>query len=688
MVERLSCTTCRIRKTKCDRVHPCTNCQQGGFECTFPTERRRPRDSRRQLAKRLEKIESKFSALAQVLASGKDDESGRTLGTHSRTDSTSELGRLSQSVGQLSISADQSRYSNNSLWASLSHEIAEMRDLLDDDNFHEENPEPAHESPQCKRRGETLVLPTTNLLPNPPSPELSFDQSRVLWAAYESNVAPLVKIFHLPSLNTLYHDLTWGHAHRNSRTKAVLGAVHFAAVVSMDSIDCENALNCPKAHLVHRYRCQAERAFGEAGLMNTSSVLVLQAFVLYLTSMRRCDDTWLVLNWTGLAVRIATSLGLHQDGTKLGLDSFAIEMRRRLWWHLMLLEADLSTGHGVDSLLYGLSSNTQMPSNLNDTDIQPGMVSIPKSRIGFTDMIPNLVRYEIMLSSHNILRRPDQSARDTINSNLEKKTKAIEELRQLLEERYLRYCSEAVPLQWATRQIAQMKCRMLYFSVCHVMRLHRAPTSSNPETQIVGDRLFSIAVDIVDSIYDLETNEETCHWEWYFRGDVQWPLLVYLLNEVIERPASPLVDHAWAVMKQARKHYHAGRLPEPQGTRGTRGMLFRPMKELTAKAFVVKEDVVLREEVHDNCVGTLAQAGQSNRGVDEGAGLQQLDRPITSDRRALDQRPADNELWSSDRLATFQNFWNSPELGFSTSSYTDFQMPPFITEEAFDNFLL
>lgn len=45
--------------------------------------------------------------------------------------------------------------------------------------------------------------------------------------------------------------------------------------------------------------------------------------------------------WTllGVAVRIGQGLGLHRDGTSLGLSPFEIEMRRRLWWNIVVLDA-------------------------------------------------------------------------------------------------------------------------------------------------------------------------------------------------------------------------------------------------------------------------------------------------------------------------------------------------------------
>ena len=127
--ERLSCTTCRQRKVRCNRVQPCSNCVKAGFECAFPSGRRRPREGRYQLALRLQKLESHL----QDLASSFNPHNGPALkATAPATlaiekpiplDDQAVPANLSEDVGKLDINADQSRYSSNALWATLSQEV-------------------------------------------------------------------------------------------------------------------------------------------------------------------------------------------------------------------------------------------------------------------------------------------------------------------------------------------------------------------------------------------------------------------------------------------------------------------------------------------------------------------------------------------------------------------------------------
>lgn len=52
---------------------------------------------------------------------------------------------------------------------------------------------------------------------------------------------------------------------------------------------------------------------------------------------------------TGLLIRMGQALGLHRDGTHFDyLSPFEIEMRRRVWWTLCMLDVRASEDQGTD----------------------------------------------------------------------------------------------------------------------------------------------------------------------------------------------------------------------------------------------------------------------------------------------------------------------------------------------------
>ena len=74
-----------------------------------------------------------------------------------------------------------------------------------------------------------------------------------------------------------------------------------------------------KETLLKQYRFGVEQALARASFLNSDEIVTVQAFVLFLVCVRRHDDTRFVWSLTGLAIRIAQSLGLHRDGAKFGL---------------------------------------------------------------------------------------------------------------------------------------------------------------------------------------------------------------------------------------------------------------------------------------------------------------------------------------------------------------------------------
>ena len=151
-----SCTTCRRRKVRCDKRHPCSNCSKAGIECIFPGPGRAPRRSKKppdtELLARLRRLEG----VVQSLGKGIDGEELQPEGEDAKTDgehsmemqqqqpaevdpppqSAAEIfnkdkimkgrktnGSLDQEFGHLVVSEGRSRYVSNRFWASLTEEV-------------------------------------------------------------------------------------------------------------------------------------------------------------------------------------------------------------------------------------------------------------------------------------------------------------------------------------------------------------------------------------------------------------------------------------------------------------------------------------------------------------------------------------------------------------------------------------
>lgn len=111
-------------------------------------------------------------------------------------------------------------------------------------------------------------------------------------------------------------------------------------------------------------------------------MVLLQAVVVFLSALRNEDASRTAWSLTALIFHVARAMGLHRDGAAFGLGPFEIELRRRLWWHICLLDIRSSEYHGCEPIVHGFTFDAQMPLNVNDSDLAPGMSEPPVERRG------------------------------------------------------------------------------------------------------------------------------------------------------------------------------------------------------------------------------------------------------------------------------------------------------------------
>ena len=111
----------------------------------------------------------------------------------------------------------------------------------------------------------------------------------------------------------------------------------------------------------------------------------------------------------GVVIRSAERLGLHRDGTFLGLSPFETERRRRIWWQLQHLDVRLAIWAGSTSLSLQAAWDTQLPLNIEDHDLDPDAVDSPKERESLTSMSYCLWQHWF-LNEQRWFSRPDGSA--------------------------------------------------------------------------------------------------------------------------------------------------------------------------------------------------------------------------------------------------------------------------------------
>ncbi|KAL6857356.1 hypothetical protein J3F83DRAFT_751376 [Trichoderma novae-zelandiae] len=134
------------------------------------------------------------------------------------------------------------------------------------------------------------------------------------------------------------------------------------------------------------------------GRFATANAYSLEAMILhlqscFLTHNKLTTDHWFEM---GTLIRLAFRIGYHRDPDKLpGISVFDGEMRRRVWHNIFQVDALMSFQIGFPSMIPTEFCDTKVPRNLQFSDLEIGMTSLPAGRPLFEN---TPIRYPIAKS--------------------------------------------------------------------------------------------------------------------------------------------------------------------------------------------------------------------------------------------------------------------------------------------------
>lgn len=401
----------------------------------------------------------------------------------------------------------------------------------------------------------------------------------ILWEAYNENVAPLIVIVHKSTARNLFVEAAQHPETLDKNSEALVFAMYLSAVISMTHAQCMNQFGEDREIAIKRYRFAVEQALAKANFLNTQSLVLLQAAVLFLTTIRREDDSKFVWSMTSIVLRLAQSLGIHRDGTNFALKPFETEARRRLWWHLVLMDSRSSEDHGTDPLINENTSDTRLPLNVNDDELTPDMVNPPEEREGCTDVTFLLIRCEIIgaLRRANYVNFACPSGKIRMGEEgpfINRCERMIQIINDRVEERYIKQCDMNVPVHWAAATVGRLILAKLWLIVHHPMTRKDHVTHVSQATR---ESLFITAIEVLEFSRLLESNEKTAKWSWLFRTNMQWHGVAFVLSEVCVRPICPLTDRAWNAILSMYSDWELQ-------TKHKKSMLWRPLAALMKRA--------------------------------------------------------------------------------------------------------
>lgn len=347
----------------------------------------------------------------------------------------------------------------------------------------------------------------------------------------------------------------------------------------------------PKAPLLARYRFALEQAIAKTNLLADLDFTVLTALVLYLTVVRRHDDSRFCWTTTGLAIRIAQGLGLHRDGTRFGLPPLEVEMRRRVWWACCSLDMRCAEEAGTDLTIVNRTFDTEFPTNIDDADIGPETTEMSAGREGLTDTAVALVRHETLALCRRLFALATAAGSvcpKDAGSSMAERERMLVEVYERVETTFLRHlASTSSPVSVMIAMVARIVMAKSSLIIYQPMLF---PGTGPDLSSEIKERLFVSAVEIVEYVRRLNTDPQFKRWRWLFQTYTHWHAVAYILLEMTQRAWTPPLERAWADLNGSLADEYA-----PQMTRSADHLaVWMPLRRLLLKARRHREAEVAR----------------------------------------------------------------------------------------------
>ncbi|CAK7262528.1 hypothetical protein SEPCBS57363_000112 [Sporothrix epigloea] len=605
-----SCYSCYRRKVRCDRAVPCGYCERHGLVCVaHPIKASVVTDTDGTVAKKTPNLQSISDRLARVedllarlvertegpdildaltlpptLGNNTSDACSRhknpRLQRQHHGPSQSQADQPSESTWEILLNDGQEK---GALSFAVSPSVGStpqdgMKHSMHDRSAvwrppqlpfpHTSTPtsSPRNTLPGCTSQSHAHNM--SNVYTLYPSTQLALQ----LWSVYVKAVDPVVKILHIPTVQSTVVATILDPPSAAPSTLALTLAIYYAALTA------EPTILAPEESRVQIERCKTalDSLLTIANLVDCPDMPFLQALSIYVTCLRVHEvgrSVW-VLN--GLAIRLAQSMGLHRDGIHLRPSPFETEMRLRLWWHLCVLDSRAPEDQGLQPNSAVTSCELRQPRNVNDAQLYPGMTQLPADVAGsWTDMSFFLVQTEGCRQMHPILEtQAQQEAPEGVSAaavtdplhTIGEKHKLVRDPAHYMQARFGISVDEQKTLPDLARMAIQhvgtaVKKMEFVLQLRKEITLQRSAESSRADANNDDARepallrpSFRLACAALESSRALQQDSASMPFAWFFRTYTQWYALAYVLRCLCCRPrectaeTQALSEHAWELV--------------------------------------------------------------------------------------------------------------------------------------------
>ena len=370
-------------------------------------------------------------------------------------------------------------------------------------------------------------------------------------------------------------------------------AIYAAAVMSLKDDDCKRRLGESRSTLFSHYTSATKSALSRAKFMETMSIVVLQALVIHIFTVRNVYGPRTVWTLTGVAIRIAEGMGLHCDGASLGVPPFEAEIRRRIWWLLKMHDIRAAELGGL-AKFRGLNSDYHtcvLPANINDNELYPGMSSPPPSSSKLTDMMFPVLGAELTNFARRYTTNVHQQEKDAHRSNhidalsgQRTQDELIKDVEDILEAKYIRYCDPSQPLQLVTMLMARFAINIIRFQTHHPRRWAFQEQVPESEQQCV----WKISIALLEQHEMLLSDRRLQGYTWCTVYFLPWHALIHVLDTLRAKPLILDAEKTWRLIEAIYEH-------DPDMISNTKKRIHVAVGNLCMSAFNAREAALVRD---------------------------------------------------------------------------------------------
>lgn len=568
----LACVLCQQRKIKCDRTSPCANCVRAGEQCEPAARQRRRRFAERDLLARLRHYESllhqhniKFDPLhtptrdhRSPSQDGPDEipEGGQSEIT--APEMNSRLLREKKTIKPKSLN----------IWDAMSQKTIDSKgddgnDGEDDENdngFLHSNDDVRHVV--IKKAWNHMFQGKTNdhFLFGSPIGNVgdlyTFHPTQVqifrLWQIYLDNVNPLLKVTHTPTLQTRIIDAASDIANVNPTLEALMFSIYCVSILSLTEYQCSALFGSTKKDLLTAYQSACQQALRGCSILRSSDWESLTALYLYLVSIRPDTDPASLSSMLSVAIRIGQRIGIHNETMYGKCSALESEMRRRLWWSLIIFDNRICEMSDYKTSSLAPTWDCHVPLNVSDFELQPDIKTPPAANNRPTEMLFVVVRSELAdfvrhSAFHLDFTNPLLKTIAAQSATMDEAERLLA-LEKTIEEKYLASCNLENPLHFMT--IWTMRGHLAKNRLLQYYSQYSATVQQTDSQRNVG---IYHALRMLECDTNLMTSPLTKGYLWLVHFHFPFPAYIHLLQNLKKRPMEGNANHAWEVMSNNYK---------------------------------------------------------------------------------------------------------------------------------------